>query len=88
MTDEDNFRQSADEDEDEENEDEQDKIDEKHNLLLLQRELELIERDCEQLRRENALLQSWLYRKKVSDAEINGMADDYDADTEYKTILS
>jgi hypothetical protein len=41
-------------------EDEDEQIDEKHNLLLLQRELEMIERDCEQMRRENALLQSWL----------------------------
>lgn len=49
--------------------DEEEQIDEKHDLLMLQRELELIERDCEQLRRENALLQSWLHRKKVADID-------------------
>jgi len=86
MSDENILRQS--DDEEEENEDEQGQIDEKHNLLLLQRELELIERDCEQLRRENALLQSWLYRKKVSDQEINAQMDDYEGESEYKTILS
>jgi len=39
---------------------EDENMDDKCTLLLKQRELELCERDCEQLRRENALLQSWL----------------------------
>jgi len=54
----------------------------------MQRELELIERDCEQLRRENALLQSWLHREKVSD--IDSLLNDinHDSHVEYKQILT
>jgi len=54
----------------------------------MQRELELIERDCEQLRRENALLQSWLHREKVSD--IDSLLNDINHEThvEYKQILT
>jgi hypothetical protein len=52
--------------------------------------LELIERDCEQLRRENALLQSWLHRKKVADIDnyLNDIEPATGLNVEYKNILS
>jgi len=52
--------------------------------------LELKERDCEQMRRENALLQSWLHRKKVADIDnyLNDIEPSSGLNVTYKHILS